>query len=416
MMRSPIRAALRALSANTLRTALTVLGIVIGVGAVIALTAVGRGAQGRVQRDLQLLGTNLLFVRPGSDFEPSSKPSSLSLDDARAIAALPGVQAVAPEAVASAQLVANGKTHSTGLQGVTEAYAAVRNARVASGRWISKAEADGAESVLVLGPTVARKLFGTTDPVGKEVRVVSGQAGTVFRVIGVTEAKGGAGLGDQDDVAYAPLTAVRARVNAQRTPQGQPAVSTINVQVADERLMASVASQITTLLLARHQVREPDFRVQDQREFMRALDRIGGSFTALLGAIAAISLLVGGIGIMNIMLVSVTERTREIGIRKAVGARRRDILAQFLVEAVVVSLLGGLLGVVLGAGGATAVGELGLSSILPVPGAEDGIRPRVGPDAALLAFGVSVAIGLFFGIYPAVRAARLHPIEALRHE
>ena len=420
-----VRVALRALAVNKLRTGLTMLGMVIGVGSIIALTALGKGAEAQVSKDIQSMGTNLLFVRPGSATaglvqRGAGTAPTLSLDDANAIASLPGVEAVAPEVQTSVQLASSGGTnYNTRLLGVTDAYAALRNVSVGHGQWLDSAQVQGAMNVIVLGDTAARKLFPNGDAVGQSVRVVaSGQSGALFRVIGVTTPKGAGGFGDEDDVAYAPLSTVHTRLSAQRTPSGATAVNTVNVQVRNEDLIDSVSASISSLLRSRHRV-EPgreDFSVRSQREVLRTLNQIGGTFTLLLTAIAGISLLVGGIGIMNIMLVSITERTREIGIRKAVGAGGGHILGQFLVEALVLSVFGGLLGIAAGGGGAGLLANLGVSGLLPVPGAERGIEPHLGTEAVALAFAVSVFIGLFFGIYPAIRAARLSPIEALRSE
>jgi putative ABC transport system permease protein len=412
--------ALRALGANKLRTTLTMLGIIIGVSAVIALMSIGRGAQAQVTSQIQSLGTNLLFIRPGAARDAGVRSTAgsaptLTLDDSDAIANLPNVVATAPELGTFAQMLANGQNTNSRVTGVTEDYASVRNNPVAEGDWISKTDVDGRSSVVVLGDSVAKTLFPDSDPVGQTVRMsVGGRTGANFRVIGVAEAKGASGLGNTDDQVYVPITTVMARLFAQRTARGAPNVSTINVQVASESVMDSTVNDIGDLLRARHKVAQDDFTVQSQQDFLNTFNQIAGTFTLLLGAIAGISLVVGGIGIMNIMLVSVTERTREIGIRKAVGARRRDILTQFLVEAIVVSVLGGAIGIAFGTGFAALI------SHVQVPGngggAPSNLQTQVGLDSVMLAFFVSAAVGLFFGIYPATRASRLNPIEALRYE
>jgi len=418
---SSVRVAMRALGANKLRTTLTMLGIIIGVSAVIALMSIGRGAQAQVTSQIQGLGTNLLFIRPGATKDQGGVRSTqtqaptLTLDDSDAIASLPNVVATAPELGTGAQLLANGNNWNTRVTGVTEDYSSVRNSPVATGEWITKAEVDSRSSVAVLGDTVAQQLFPDGDPIGQTVRMsVGGRTGTNFRVIGVTQAKGASGLGNTDDQVYVPITTVMARLFAQRTARGAPNVSTVNVEVVSETLMDDTVSQIGDLLRARHKVAQDDFTIQSQQDFLNTFNQVAGTFTLLLGAIAGISLVVGGIGIMNIMLVSVTERTREIGIRKAVGARRRDILTQFLVEAIVVSVLGGAIGIAIGTGLAAVI------STVQVPGngggAPSNLQTQVGLDSVALAFFVSAAVGLFFGIYPATRASRLNPIEALRYE
>ncbi len=418
-MTGAFRVALRALGANKLRTTLTMLGIIIGVAAVIALMSIGRGAQAQVTSQIQSLGTNLLFIRPGSTNQggvrsAAGQAATLTLDDADAIATLPNVVGSAPEIGTVVQILSNGQNSATRATGVTEDYATVRNTTIAEGEWINRQQVDGRSLVVVLGDSVAKELFPDSDPVGQTVRLsVGSRTGTNFRIIGVTEPKGGSGFGNQDDQVYVPITTVMARLFAQRTARGAPNVSTVNVQVVSESQMDETVEQIGDLLRTRHKVTQDDFTIQSQQDFLNTFNQIAGTFTLLLGAIAGISLVVGGIGIMNIMLVSVTERTREIGIRKAVGARRRDILTQFLVEAVVVSVLGGAIGISLGSGLAALI------STIQVPGAggaTSNLQTQVGLDSVLLAFCVSAAVGLFFGIYPATRASRLNPIEALRYE
>ncbi len=415
-----VRVAIRALGANKLRTTLTMLGIIIGVGAVIALMSIGKGAQAQITSQIQSLGTNLLFIRPGATNTQgvrtaAGNAATLTLDDAQAIATLPTVVAVAPEFTGFGQLLAGGQNWNTRIVGVSENYDLVRNIEVASGEWVQKANVDGRSSVVVVGSTVAKQLFGDGDPLGQTIRVsMGGRTGSNFRVIGVAAAKGASALGNQDDLVYVPITTLQARLFAQRTARGVPNVSTVYVQVASESLMQPTVADVGDLLRTRHKVAQDDFTIQSQEDFLNAFNQIAGTFTLLLGAIAGISLVVGGIGIMNIMLVSVTERTREIGIRKAVGARRRDVLTQFLVESVVVSVLGGALGIAIGTGIAAAISRVQIPSA--GGGAAQSLQTQVGLDSILLAFGVSAAIGLFFGIYPATRAARLNPIEALRYE
>jgi len=420
-MSSAVRVALRALGANKLRTTLTMLGIIIGVAAVIALMSIGRGAQAQVTSQIQSLGTNLLFVRPGSARDQggvrtaAGQAPTLTLEDADAIATLPNVVATAPEIGTVVQILAGGQNWSTRVTGATPDYATVRNTNVAMGDWITPQQVDARSLVVVLGDSVAKQLFPDSDPIGQTVRMsTGGRTGTNFRVIGVTEPKGASGFGNQDDQVYVPISTVMARLFAQRNARGAPNVSTVNVQVASEGVMDETVEEIGDLLRTRHRVAQDDFSIQSQQDFLNTFNQIAGTFTLLLGAIAGISLVVGGIGIMNIMLVSVTERTREIGIRKAVGARRQDILTQFLVEAVVVSVLGGAIGIAIGSGLAAGIAQI------QVPGAggasTSNLQTQVGLDSVLLAFCVSAAVGLFFGIYPATRASRLNPIEALRYE
>jgi putative ABC transport system permease protein len=409
------RIAVRALAANKLRALLTMLGMIIGVSAVISLMSVGRGAQAAVTERIQGLGTNLLFIRPGSTQQGGIRAGggsaqTLSLEDAQAIAdQVPQVVGVAPESGSFAQLVAGGQNWNARVIGTTEDYAAVRNATVANGDFITRQHMEGRSRVVVLGATVAENLFGETDPVDESVRIsLFGRQGTSFRVIGVMEKKGGSGMGNQDDQVFIPISAYYTRLTTARTVRGSYQVSTINVQVADAEVMQEAVQEIAALLRQRHRVAQDDFTIQSQEDFLATAAQVTGVMTVLLGAIAGISLVVGGIGIMNIMLVSVTERTREIGIRKAVGARRRDILAQFLVEATVVSVLGGLIGMGIGIGLSRVVAGVNLNG--------QQLTTLVTPDAVVLSFTVSAAVGLFFGIYPAMRAARLHPIEALRYE
>jgi putative ABC transport system permease protein len=409
------RIALRALAANRLRALLTMLGMMIGVAAVISLMSVGRGAQAAVTAQIQGLGTNLLFIRPGSSQQGGVRSGqggvqTLSLDDALAIAAeLDTVVGVAPEVGGSTQLVAKGQNWNTRVVGTTEAYPAVRNVQLAAGDFFTRQQVESRAAVVVLGSVVAQNLFGDEDPLEQSVRISrSGRAGVTFRIIGVMASKGGTGLGNQDDQVFVPLTAYQTRLQPTRTVRGSYQVSTITVAVADTQIMDQTTQDLGALLRQRHRVVQDDFTIQSQNDFLQTAEQTTGVMTILLGAIAGISLVVGGIGIMNIMLVSVTERTREIGIRKAVGAKRRDILLQFLVEAATVSLLGGLIGMAIG------VGLARLLSGLPFNGQR--LTTLVTPDAVVLSVTVSAAVGVFFGMYPAMRAAALRPIEALRYE
>ena len=413
-----VQVALRGLSANKLRSALTMLGIVIGVGAVIALMSVGKGAEESVLSRIRSMGTNLLFVTPGSARQEgvasgAGTAPTLTYEDAVAIAASGGpIARVAPEATSNAQVVYGSSNTRTRITGTTPEYEAVRSFRVARGEFINQQDVDSSALVAVLGKQTAVQLFGEGEPIGENVRVATGTGagatGYSFRVIGVMESKGTQAMGNQDDVVFVPITTLQQRLSVQRTTSGTRNVATVNVQVADERLMDQAVQQIGALLRERHQVVQDDFLIRSQEDMLETASEVTGVMTLLLGAIAGISLVVGGIGIMNIMLVSVTERTREIGIRKAFGARRQDILLQFLLESAALGLAGGAAGIALGVGISRAISGIALGG--------QTLQPLVTADAIFLATGVSLAIGLFFGIYPATRAAGLHPIEALRYE
>lgn len=409
------RMALSSLGGNKLRAGLTLLGIVIGVAAVISLMAIGRGAQEVITSRIESLGSNLLFVRPGSasqggifGFGGQGSSSTLTVDDAYALSDpvfAPDVKAVAPELSTNGQLVAGRNDTSTQIIGVTPEYEFVRDFAVSSGMFISVIHVLDRAEVAVLGSQVAETLFGFRDPVGQPVRI----NGRQFTVVGVLESKGGSALGNVDNQVLVPITTAYYRLASQRTAQGDITVQSINVQVRDSEGMDDAVQQIVTVLRLRHRITgEDDFTVSSQQEVIEALEETTNTFVVFLGSIASISLLVGGIGIMNIMLVSVTERTREIGIRKAMGAKRRDILLQFVSEATLLSLGGGGMGVLMG---------LALSEFLDGRSlAGQTFQTVFSGDVAVLALVVSAAIGLFFGIYPAIRAARLHPIDALRHE
>jgi putative ABC transport system permease protein len=408
-----LRTALSSLGANKLRTGLALLGIVIGVAAVISAMAVGRGAQEAITSRIETLGSNLLFVRPGSAsqggfFGGQGSASTLTLDDAYALlddVMAPSVEAVAPELRTMAQVVAGRENTAAQVIGVTPEYEPVRNFPVASGQFIQPEHVQNRSEVAVLGSRIAETLFGFRDPVGQTVRL----NGRQFTVIGVLESKGGSALGNQDDQVLVPITTAYYRLAVQRTIQGGVSVQGINVQIQDGVDRDNVIQEITTLLTLRHRITdEPDFTVTSQEDVIETLQETQETFVVFLAAIASISLLVGGIGIMNIMLMSVTERTREIGIRKAMGAKRRHIQLQFVSEATLLSLGGGGLGVLLGLAISRLLDGRSLGS--------QTFETSFSGDIAVLALVVSVAIGLFFGIYPAVRAARLHPIDALRYQ
>ena len=397
-----LQTAFSSLWSNKLRAGLTVLGVVIGVAAVISLMSVGRGAQEAVTSRIQSLGTNLLFVRPDSG------ASTLTLEDANALLDpifAPDVAAVAPELGTTGLVVAGRENTTTQIVGVTPQYESVRNFSVGSGQFISSSQVDNRSEVAVLGSQVSETLYGLRDPVGQTIRI----NGRQFTIIGVLESRGGTALGNQDNQVLVPITTAYYRLASQRTTQGDISVQSISVEVTGEEAIDDALQQISTVLRLRHRITgENDFIITSQQDVIETLEETTETFVVFLGAIAGISLLVGGIGIMNIMLVSVTERTREIGIRKAVGAKRRNILFQFVAEATLLSLGGGGIGVVVG---------LVLSELLDSRTLGGQIfQTAFSGDIAVLALLVSVAIGLFFGIYPAMRAARLHPIDALRYE
>ncbi len=409
--------ALRGLRANKLRSSLTMLGIIIGVAAVVALMSIGRGTQATITSQIGGMGTNLLFVQPGkslmeADFISMQGASNLTLDDARAIADpynCPSVAVVAPEVDTLADVVAGDQDMRTFITGVTPEYEYVRHTPVAQGEFINQHHVKSRSMVCVLGSHAAEYLFQGASPLERSVKIGHRQ----FRVIGVLESKGGGGLmgGIADDIVIVPITTAQSRLVGLRTAGGSQGIHSMSVQVTDESELDSAKEQITTLLRQRHHLRaadEDDFTIVSQQMFLNIMGAVTGVLTIFLGVVAGISLLVGGIGIMNIMLVSVRERTREIGIRKAVGARRKDILIQFLIEAATLSLGGGMIGLLLGWVGSRMI------SLVDVGGQP--FVAVVSGDIVAIAFGVAVAIGLFFGIYPAYQAARLNPIDALRYE
>nr|MBC7245486.1 ABC transporter permease [Chloroflexota bacterium] len=398
-----VRIALRSLAANKLRAGLTMLGIIIGVGAVIALVAVGAGAQAQVLERFQSLGSNLLVVSPARmvfrGVAMTTTAPSLTNDDVESIARLAtSIAAIAPEYSTRAQVVYGSKNTQTTILGVTPEYRPVRNWQVERGRFIDELDLSTQAKVAVLGSSVVEDLFGGTliDPLGKTIKINRQN----YEIVGILVSKG-AGM---DDQLFIPLSTAQLKFGG----AGNRTLSSINVQAVSADKMDLAQAELTAILRASHGLtasQSNDFIIQNQAQIVEMVQETSQTFTVLLASIAAISLVVGGIGIMNIMLVSVTERTREIGIRKAVGAKRRDILTQFLVEAVILSLVGGIVGVLTGYGAARVV--------TPLLG---GTRALVTPGSVVMALSVSIAVGLFFGIYPASRAAALNPIEALRYE
>jgi putative ABC transport system permease protein len=408
--------AIEALIANKMRAALTMLGIVIGVGAVIALMAVGQGSQKAVTDRIQGLGSNLVFIRPGAVNQSGVRSAAggaatLTLEDARALPGdIPQVVAAAAQFSLRAQVSAGGGNTNTQVLGVTQDYAQVMAVQLSDGAFITDTDVDRRARVAVLGATVARTLFGDSNPIGQQVRLGVGRSFLSLTVAGVLSPKGGSSQGSQDDQIFVPLTTATTQIQLQRSAQNTTIVSQITVQVADKKDIPAAKAAITQVMLDRHQVSAPDFTVESQEDLTAAVNEVSQTMTVLLGSIAGISLVVGGIGIMNIMLVSVTERTREIGIRKAVGARSSDIMMQFLTEALTVTVAGGLLGI------ASGIGVAEFLNGRSIAGIGDNVQTVISWTSVAVAFVVSVGIGLFFGLYPAQRASRLSPKQALRYE
>ena len=391
------------LIANKMRSILTMLGIIIGVAAVIALVSIGNGVKQDIQNSISSLGSNLLMVMPGAPRTPGVRPSqgsmkSLKVSDYQAISKLDGVKAASPYTANSYVTIYQSKNWTTTVSGVSSNFQDVNNWTMAEGRFISSKNVENRERVAVVGQTVVKNLFAGEDPVGKEIRVKN----IPFRVIGVLNSKGNGTMGnDQDDVIFIPYTTAMERV------EGVDYLRMVYVVASDDNGIDRLQSDIENLLRVRHSIKDTnldDFNIQNMKSIMETMEQTTGTLTLFLGAVAAISLVVGGIGIMNIMLVSVTERTREIGIRKALGATYFVIVTQFLIEAVVISLMGGLIGIALGIGASKLIGlASGMSTVISVP-------------PIVLSFAFSMAIGLVFGIYPARKAAKLNPIDALHYE
>jgi putative ABC transport system permease protein len=395
-----------AITSNKARSGLTVLGIVIGVGSVVAMISIGQGSQASIKERIESIGSNLLMVYPGAQRSMGARVSSgfgsattLTLEDAKAIESeIANIKSISPITSGRYQVTAKGANTNTSVYGTNSYYSETNNLNIDSGSFISDQNVDNLSKVAVIGPTTWEDLFGTdTEPVGQKIKINKIE----FTVIGVTESKGGSGMDNQDDRIYIPIS------TAQKFLTGSKSVSTINVEVESDEYMTQVQEEITSLLLERHGIADSalaDFSIMNQADILDTMSSVSDTLTLLLGAIAGISLLVGGIGIMNMMLTTVTERTKEIGLRKAIGAKSADITFQFLTEAVVLTFLGGIIGVIFGCLASFIITKLGST-------ATDITLWSVG-----LAFGVSALIGIIFGYYPAKRASRLNPIEALRYE
>ena len=392
------------LTGNKVRSSLTMLGIVIGIASVIAMVAIGQGAQNSIAKSIESIGSNLIIVMPGAArgsgvSQGRGSAETLTLEDADAISTqVADVSAVAPEVSRRYQLTAGSNNTNTQVVGTLPTYTDVRNVEIDLGAFLNDQQVKSSSKVAVLGATARDDLFGTdANPVGQAVRI----KGISFTVIGVTAAKGGSGFNNPDDYVYVPIT------TAQHYLSGDNFVSDISVAATSSDMISAAQQEVTDLLLTRHKITDPtaaDFNIMNQADIISTASSVTGTFTMLLASIAGISLLVGGIGIMNMMLTTVTERTREIGLRKAVGVRRMYINLQFLAEAVVLTFLGGIIGIILG-----WVASMVASHFL-------NMNTQVSVSAVLLAFGVSAGIGIIFGFYPARRAAALSPIEALRYE
>jgi putative ABC transport system permease protein len=397
-----IKMASTTLIANKLRSSLTMLGIIIGIASVIAMIGIGEGAQRLAAEQFESLGPNVLFITAGTQSSrrnTTNLPKTLVLADAEAIAVeVPSITSVAPQINARELVVYRNKSLNTGLVGATPSFLSVRSFDVAQGRFLSDDDIKRDDRVVVLGSELAQKLFGNQNPIGQPIRIKN----VSFLVIGVMQAKGSFLGNNQDDVAYLPLSTMASRIVGRTSPYGIE-LTFIAASAKNESSIRAAQFQITNLLRLRHKITvEDDFNVQTQKDVLDIIGNITGGLTIMLGAIAGISLLVGGIGIMNIMLVSVTERTHEIGLRKAIGASQQDILIQFMIEAVILSAAGGLIGTLIGSGGTLLIGLF------------SPLKATISPLAILISLSVSCAIGLFFGVFPARQAAKLDPIVALR--
>ncbi|MBM3118476.1 MAG: FtsX-like permease family protein [Chloroflexi bacterium] len=405
----PFSTAWVGVTSHKLRSSLTILGIVIGIAAVISLMSIGKGAEADILSRIETLGSDLITIRPGASVgfggirSAAGSATTLTVEDAEAIAMeVPYISSVAPVYSSNLQLVAGNKNMNSQVTGTTPEYARTNNLNILSGSFFSDYEYQHSAKVAVLGSNVKQTLFGDTDPIGQQMRM----GNIIVRVVGVLASKG-AMWGSPDDAIFIPLTAMQQTVAQPRTAKGERVVSSISLTVSDKGKANYVVGEITSLLRSRHRLganAENDFTITSMEEIASTISETTATMTIFLGAIAAISLLVGGIGVMNIMLVSVLERTREIGILKALGAQERDIWTQFLIEASFLTLAGGIIGVILGWVTSYVVSKMGLMTTL------------VTGDVVILAVCVSAGIGLFFGFYPAWSASRLNPIEALRHE
>ena len=396
-----------AMGANRLRTFLTMLGMVIGVGAVILMMAIGEGAQQSIKRSIDSMGSNLFVILSGSSSTSGSRSgsgnsSALNINDANALGDLEDIAAIAPISTGNAQIIFSGNNWNTSIIGTSPTYFSIRGWNVDSGELFSDADVRSANRVALIGKTVAENLFGDDiDPIGKTIRIKK----SPFTILGVLESKGQSFDGrDQDDTIIVPITTAQRKLFGNQIPGS---VRMIMAQAKSEKYMGVAEDAINDLIRQRHNIREnaeSDFSVRNLTAMAKTASETAKTMSMLLGAIASISLLVGGIGIMNIMLVSVTERTREIGIRMAIGAREKDILLQFLLEACVISIVGCVIGIALGLGGALLVKKMVGAEIL------------ISMQSIVLAFSVAASVGVFFGYYPASKAAKLHPIEALRYQ